>query len=117
MARHPEGNRLTDYSPRGNVIYVSPRYLIEQGVVVEQLFLEKMNHLGLGEYGLILPANLRNQSEQVQNMFQAELEAFSRESLEINSQQLFDTKISLTFTDSGQQRFLYNDGDRSRSSI
>ncbi len=110
----PEGNRLTDYSPRGNVIYVSPRYLIEQGVVVEQLFLEKMNHLGLGEYGLILPANLRNQSEQVQNMFQAELEAFSRESLEINSQQLFDTKISLTFTDSGQQRFLYNDGDRSQ---
>ncbi|MGC4388050.1 bacteriocin-associated integral membrane family protein, partial [Streptococcus suis] len=25
----PEGNRLTDYSPRGNVLYVTPAYLTE----------------------------------------------------------------------------------------
>ncbi|HFI0476803.1 TPA: bacteriocin-associated integral membrane family protein [Streptococcus suis] len=111
----PEGNRLTDYNPRGNVIYVSPRYLTEQGVMVDQAFLEEMNHLSLGEYGLILPASLREQAEQVQNMFQTELEAFSRQSLESNSQQMFATKISLAFTDSGQERFLYNDGDRSQT--
>ncbi|HFR3770995.1 TPA: DUF1430 domain-containing protein, partial [Streptococcus suis] len=110
----PEGNRLTDYSPRGNVLYVTPAYLTEQKVAVDTAFLEKMNHLTLGEYGLILPESLRHQAKQVEEMFQAELEGFSRESLEINSQQLFETKVSLTYTDSGHQRFLYNDGERSQ---
>ncbi|HFI0393623.1 TPA: bacteriocin-associated integral membrane family protein [Streptococcus suis] len=110
----PEGNRLTDYSPRGNVLYVTPAYLTEQKVAVGTAFLEKMNHLTLGEYGLILPESLRHQAKQVEEMFQAELEGFSRESLEAGSQQLFDTKISLTYTDSGHQRFLYNDGERSQ---
>ncbi len=108
-----EGNRLTDYSPRGNVLYVSPSYLVEQGVEVDQAFMEKMNHLGLGEYGLILPDSLRNQSDQLQAIFQAELEAFSRETLEIDSAMLFGTKMNLAYTSSGQQRFLYNDGERS----
>lgn len=45
-----DGNRLSDYTPLGNVIYVSPRYLIEEKITVSSEFMDKMQNLSEGEF-------------------------------------------------------------------
>ena len=91
-----DGNRLSDYTPSGNVIYVSPRYLIEEKITVSSEFMDKMQNLSEGEFGLILPESLREQSIYYQGLFTDYLQNFSSE--------------RLAFTEIGQERFLYNDG-------
>ena len=105
-----DGHRLSDYSPDGNVIYVSPRYLTEEKVAVSPDFLEKMQDLVEGEFGLILPENLREQSSYYQGLFTDYLRNFSSESVEVTSQKHYLPQLTLAFTETGQERFLYNDG-------
>lgn len=105
-----DGNRLSDYTPSGNVIYVSPRYLIEEKITVSSEFMDKMQNLSEGEFGLILPESLREQSAYYQGLFTDYLQRFSSESVEATSQKHYLPQLRLAFTETGQKRFLYNDG-------
>ncbi|HET4466959.1 TPA: bacteriocin-associated integral membrane family protein [Streptococcus pneumoniae] len=105
-----DGNRLSDYTPLGNVIYVSPRYLIEEKITVSSEFMDKMQNLSEGEFGLILPESLREQSAYYQGLFTDYLQNFSSESVEVTSQKHYLPQVRLAFTETGQERFLYNDG-------
>ncbi|CKB18245.1 bacteriocin-associated integral membrane family protein [Streptococcus pseudopneumoniae] len=105
-----DGNRLSDYTPSGNVIYVSPRYLIEEKITVSSEFMDKMQNLSEGEFGLILPESLREQSAYYQRLFTDYLQRFSSESVEVTSQKHYLPQLRLAFTETGQERFLYNDG-------
>lgn len=105
-----DGNRLNDYTPAGNVIYVSPRYLTEEKVAVSPDFLEKVQNLAEGEFGLILPENLREQGQYYQDLFATYLQELSSVSFEDTSQKTYIPKITMDFTKTGQERFLYNDG-------
>ncbi|MDU1469544.1 MAG: bacteriocin-associated integral membrane family protein, partial [Streptococcus mitis] len=105
-----DGNRLNDYTPSGNVIYVSPRYLIEEKITVSSEFMDKMQNLSEGEFGLILPESLREQSAYYQGLFTDYLQNFSSESVEVTSQKHYLPQVTLAFTETGQERFLYNDG-------
>ncbi|COH32943.1 immunity protein [Streptococcus pneumoniae] len=105
-----DGNRLSDYTPSGNVIYVSPRYLIEEKITVSSEFMDKMQNLSEGEFGLILPESLREQSAYYQGLFTDYLQNFSSESVEVTSQKHYLPQVRLAFTETGQERFLYNDG-------
>ncbi|NIB96949.1 bacteriocin-associated integral membrane family protein [Streptococcus pseudopneumoniae] len=105
-----DGNRLSDYTPSGNVIYVSPRYLIEEKITVSSEFMDKMQNLSEGEFGLILPESLREQSVYYQRLFTDYLQRFSSESVEVTSQKHYLPQLRLDFTETGQERFLYNDG-------
>ena len=105
-----DGNRLNDYTPAGNVIYVSPRYLTEEKVAVSPEFMDKMQNLSEGEFGLILPESLREQSAYYQGLFTDYLQNFSSESVEVTSQKHYLPQVRLAFTETGQERFLYNDG-------
>lgn len=105
-----DGNRLSDYTPSGNVIYVSPRYLIEEKITVSSEFMDKMQNLSEGEFGLILPESLREQSAYYQELFTDYLQNFSSESVEVTSQKHYLPQVRLAFTETGQERFLYNDG-------
>ena len=105
-----DGNRLSDYTPSGNVIYVSPRYLIEEKITVSSEFMDKMQNLSEGEFGLILPESLREQSAYYQGLFTDYLQRFSSESVEVTSQKHYLPQLRLAFTETGQERFLYNDG-------
>ncbi|HGS2882728.1 TPA: bacteriocin-associated integral membrane family protein [Streptococcus pneumoniae] len=105
-----DGNRLSDYTPSGNVIYVSPRYLIEEKITVSSEFMDKMQNLSEGEFGLILPESLREQSVYYQGLFTDYLQNFSSESVEVTSQKHYLPQVRLAFTETGQERFLYNDG-------
>lgn len=105
-----DGNRLSDYTPAGNVIYVSPGYLREEKIAVSTEFLEKMESLSEGEFGLILPENLREKSQEYQELFSTYLQGFSSVSFEGTSQKTYSPKVTVDYTESGQERFLYNDG-------
>ena len=105
-----DGNRLNDYTPSGNVIYVSPRYLIEEKITVSSEFMDKMQNLSEGEFGLILPESLREQAAYYQGLFTDYLQNFSSESVEATSQKHYLPQVTLDFTETGQERFLYNDG-------
>ncbi len=105
-----DGNRFNDYTPAGNVIYVSPRYLIEEKVTISSEFMDKMQNLSEGEFGLILPESLREQSAYYQGLFTDYLQNFSSESVEATSQKHYLPQLTLAFTETGQERFLYNDG-------
>ena len=109
-----DGNRLSDYTPSGNVIYVSPRYLIEEKITVSSEFMDKMQNLSEGEFGLILPESLREQSTYYQGLFTDYLQNFSSESVEVTSQKYYLPQVRLAFTETGQERFLYNDGYKTR---
>lgn len=89
-----DGNRLSDYTPSGNVIYVSPRYLIEEKITVSSEFMDKMQNLSEGEFGLILPESLREQSVYYQGLFTDYLQNFSSESVEVTSQKHYLPQVS-----------------------
>ena len=105
-----DGHRLSDYTPNGNAIYVSPRYLTEEKITVSSEFMDKMQNLSEGEFGLILPESLREQSSYYQGLFTDYLQSFSSEGVEATSQKHYVPQLTLAFTEKGQERFLYNDG-------
>ena len=105
-----DGHRLSDYTPNGNVIYVSPRYLTEEKITVSSEFMDKMQNLSEGEFGLILPESLREQGQYYQDLFATYLQELSSVSFEDTSQKTYIPNITMDFTKTGQERFLYNDG-------
>ncbi|MTV63886.1 bacteriocin-associated protein, partial [Streptococcus pneumoniae] len=44
-----------DYNPNGNVLIVTPQYLERQNIPVDTTIEQKMNHLDVGEFVLLLP--------------------------------------------------------------
>lgn len=49
-----------DYNPNGNVLIVTPQYLERQNIPVDTTIEQKMNHLNVGEFVLLLPEHLRS---------------------------------------------------------
>ncbi len=105
-----DGNRLSDYVPTGNTIYVSPNYLSIQNVEVDNAFLRKMANLKQGEFGLILPEKLESQKEYYEKMYSDEMLSFASASLEADSEKLFNVTPYTTTVKNDQKRFLYNTG-------
>ena len=68
--------------------------------------MDKMQNLSEGEFGLILPESLREQSAYYQGLFTDYLQNFSSESVEATSQKHYLPQVRLAFTETGQERFL-----------
>lgn len=92
-----------DYSPNGNVLIVTPEYLTRQHIPVSAEIEDKMNHLSLGEFILLLPEHLRSDAANYQTIFEEDLTV--RLSGEGSKQKMTAT---LSYLDSGQDRFVYN---------
>lgn len=106
--RNPDGNRLSDYTPAGNTLQVSPSYLEKEGVPVSSDFLAQMKNLKKGQYGLILPESLRADEKHYKQLYLDDLRGYARETLHIDSKELFDTELIVTYVPDGQSYFLYN---------
>ena len=92
-----------DYSPNGNVLIVTPQYLERQKIPVDTTIEQKMNHLDVGEFVLLLPEHLRSEEEHYKSVFEDDLT--SRMSSRDERQQMTAT---VGYLESGQDRFVYN---------
>ncbi|RSI85469.1 bacteriocin-associated integral membrane family protein [Streptococcus mitis] len=92
-----------DYSPNGNVLIVTPQYLKRQNIPVDTTIEQKMNHLDVGEFVLLLPEHLRSEEEHYKSVFEDDLT--SRISSRDERQQMTAT---VGYLESGQDRFVYN---------
>lgn len=92
-----------DYSPNGNVLIVTPHYLERQNIPVDTTIEQKMNHLDVGEFVLLLPEHLRSEEEHYKSVFEDDLT--SRMSSQDERQQMTAT---VGYLESGQDRFVYN---------
>ena len=92
-----------DYSPNGNVLIVTPQYLERQNIPVDTTIEQKMNHLDVGEFVLLLPEHLRSEEEHYKSVFEDDLT--SRISSKDERQQMTAT---VGYLESGQDRFVYN---------
>ncbi|VNS58423.1 bacteriocin-associated integral membrane protein [Streptococcus pneumoniae] len=92
-----------DYNPNGNVLIVTPQYLDRQNIPVDTTIEQKMNHLNVGEFVLLLPEHLRSEEEHYKSVFEDDLT--SRMSSQDERQQMTAT---VGYLESGQDRFVYN---------
>lgn len=92
-----------DYNPNGNVLIVTPQYLERQNIPVDTTIEQKMNHLDVGEFVLLLPEHLRSEEEHYKSVFEDDLT--SRISSQDERQQMTAT---VGYLESGQERFVYN---------
>ena len=92
-----------DYNPNGNVLIVTPQYLKRQNIPVDTTIEQKMNHLDVGEFVLLLPEHLRSEEEHYKSVFEDDLT--SRMSSRDERQQMTAT---VGYLESGQDRFVYN---------
>lgn len=92
-----------DYSPNGNVLIVTPQYLERQNIPVDSTIEQKLNHLDVGEFVLLLPEHLRSEEEHYKSVFEDDLT--SRMSSQDERQQMTAT---VGYLESGQDRFVYN---------
>ena len=92
-----------DYSPNGNVLIVTPQYLERQNIPVDTTIEQKLNHLDVGEFVLLLPEHLRSEEEHYKSVFEDDLT--SRMSSQDERQQMTAT---VGYLESGQDRFVYN---------
>ena len=92
-----------DYNPNGNVLIVTPQYLERQNIPVDTTIKQKMNHLDVGEFVLLLPEHLRSEEEHYKSVFEDDLT--SRMSSRDERQQMTAT---VGYLESGQDRFVYN---------
>ncbi|HEU4221037.1 TPA: bacteriocin-associated integral membrane family protein [Streptococcus pneumoniae] len=92
-----------DYNPNGNVLIVTPQYLECQNIPVDTTIEQKMNHLNVGEFVLLLPEHLRSEEEHYKSVFEDDLT--SRMSSQDERQQMTAT---VGYLESGQDRFVYN---------
>lgn len=92
-----------DYSPNGNILIVTPQYLERQNIPVDTTIEQKMNHLDVGEFVLLLPEHLRSEEEHYKSVFEDDLT--SRMSSRDERQQMTAT---VGYLESGQDRFVYN---------
>ena len=92
-----------DYNPNGNVLIVTPQYLKRQNIPVDTTIEQKMNHLDVGEFVLLLPEHLRSEEEHYKSVFEDDLT--SRISSKDERQQMTAT---VGYLESGHDRFVYN---------
>ena len=92
-----------NYSPNGNVLIVTPQYLERQNIPVDTTIEQKMNHLDVGEFVLLLPEHLRSEEEHYKSVFEDDLT--SRMSSKDERQQMTAT---VGYLESGHDRFVYN---------
>lgn len=92
-----------DYNPNGNVLIVTPQYLERQNIPVDTTIKQKMNHLDVGEFVLLLPEHLRSEEEHYKSVFEDDLT--SRMSSQDERQQMTAT---VGYLESGHDRFVYN---------
>ena len=95
-----DGLTIDSYEPQGNTLFVTPNYLKYENIKLDAKSHNKINHLKLGEYGLILPQKLKAKTKKYQKLYDRYF-SFSTAK---------EVKVSpvITYVPNQQERFAYN---------
>ncbi|WP_373192532.1 DUF1430 domain-containing protein [Enterococcus sp. RIT-PI-f] len=103
-----EGNRLSDYVPLGNTLFVTPNYLEKQNISVDKALEMQLNNLKQGQFGLLMPDKLKHHSEDYQKLYENFMSVYSYEDDSADAKQLFETSAIVGYLPNSQSRFIYN---------
>lgn len=92
-----------DYSPSGNVLFVTPEYLKRQNISVDFATEQKLNRLGIGEFLLLLPDFLQSEEDYYKSVFEEDVT--NRMSSKDGRQEM---RAIVAYLESGKERFVYN---------
>lgn len=92
-----------DYRPEGNVLIVTPHYFVHQQISLSSDIEQKLSHLQQGEFILLLPENLRDETLYYQTMFEEDLT--NRLASQDARQEMTAT---VDYLEMEQARFVYN---------
>lgn len=103
-----QGNRLTDYVPLGNTLFVTPNYLTQQHISVDQTLLSQIENLKQGQFGLLIPDKLKQNSDDYQHLYEDYMSMYGLENGDLDSKKLFDFSAIVGYLPNNQERFIYN---------
>ncbi|NYS33262.1 bacteriocin-associated protein [Streptococcus danieliae] len=92
-----------DYGPSGNVLFVTPQYLKHQNISVDVAIDEKLQHLDIGEFVLLLPDFLRSEEGHYKSVFEEDV---TNRMASKDSRQEMEATVG--YLESGKDRFVYN---------
>lgn len=104
----PQGNRLTDYVPLGNTLFVTPNYLNEQNISVDDILDTQLEDLKQGQFVLLMPEKLKEHSDEYQKLYESHMEMYGLDSGEEDAEILFDFSAVVGYVPNNQLRFIYN---------
>lgn len=93
-----------DYSPQGNVLFVTPNYLQKQGIKLDSAIREKINNLQQGEFALLLPESLKAEQKKYTVLYEKDVSMIA--SRQGEEQQKM--KAIVSYLPVNQMRFVYN---------
>lgn len=108
MSDTSDGVYKDDYSPIANTIYVTPNYLINQGIQLEESVLDQLMTMEEGQFGLLLPNKLKENTTDYVTTYTESMQSYGRSGLEIDSDILFEMTAITAYIDDNQDRFLFN---------
>lgn len=88
------------YRPDGNTLFVTPNYLKYENIKLDAKSRDKLNHLKLGEYGLILPQKLKAKTKKYQKLYDQHFSYLTAKEVKISP--------VITYVPNQQERFAYN---------
>ncbi|MGL5899895.1 MAG: DUF1430 domain-containing protein [Lactobacillaceae bacterium] len=95
-----DGLREKPYGPEGNTFFVTPNYLKYENIKLDAKSRDKLNHLKLGEYGLILPQKLKAKTKKYQKLYDQHFSYLTAKEVKISP--------VITYVPNQQERFAYN---------
>ncbi|XJS11788.1 DUF1430 domain-containing protein [Aerococcaceae bacterium WGS1372] len=103
-----DGLHIDEYDPNANTIYVTPNYLMNQNIPLEESVREQLMNMEEGQFGLLLPNKLKDDVTSYIRLYTNFMQGFGKTGLEIDSEQLFDMTAITAFIADNQERFLFN---------
>lgn len=96
------------YSSTSHALYVTPNYLINQNIELDGELANKLMNLKSGEFGVLVPDNLKNQETQIVQNITADVQDLSDQDKGPGQDYLMTVSPIVATIKSGSSRFMMN---------
>lgn len=90
------------------IIFVTPNYLKEAKSNFNESFIQKMNKLSLGEFGLVIPERLSSHKADIEKLVEKRMSGFASVDLFPEHEHLFNVEAITTIAKKSRNYFIYN---------
>lgn len=93
-----------------NLLFVSPNYLIEENIHIDNQLKDSFNQLKPGKYGLILPQKYKSSQKELIHKLKDRFRAYTREGYSSESRLAYEPQFQVSFIENDQRRFTFQSG-------